>query len=117
MNYSTSPSPIHITPQAVRWFEQQRPGPDFILYFGMKKMGCAGYEYVLDWQPRTSDMVISQISSLEYTVDPQTHASYQGTEIDILRQNLGTQVVYRNPNVVDYCGCGISMSFDASKKP
>lgn len=109
-------SPLLITPAALQWFLKIRPEPHSILCFGMKKMGCAGYEYALDWTSDASVTPLYTSGHLSYWIDPEHVSSYQNTEIDIVRQHLGTQVVYRNPNVVDHCGCGMSMSFE-SREP
>ena len=36
-----------------------------------------------------------------------------GTEIDLVKQRLGEQFVFRNPNASAECGCGESFTTDA----
>jgi iron-sulfur cluster assembly protein len=37
-----------------------------------------------------------------------------GTHIDLVKQRLGEQFVFQNPNVADACGCGESFTTEAA---
>ena len=100
---------ITFTPNAIRWFLSQQPQPQQILTFTLEKAGCAGFEYAISWQPPSENFSLA--GTLPYFVDPRYTEEYASLEIDVLKQNLGTQVIYKNLNVIDYCGCGLSMSF------
>lgn len=88
--------------------------PDALgLRFGVKRTGCSGWQYVADLAKDTgaNDEVFEQ-DGVRIYVDADSLAIVDGTEIDLVRQKLGEQFVFRNPNVRAECGCGESFTTD-----
>ncbi|MGY3264783.1 MULTISPECIES: HesB/IscA family protein [unclassified Lysobacter] len=86
--------------------------PDALgLRFGVKKTGCSGWQYVADLAKASSndDRIFLQ-DDVRIYVDQASLAIVDGTEIDLVRQKLGEQFVFRNPNVRGECGCGESFT-------
>ena len=86
--------------------------PDALgLRFGVKRTGCSGWQYVADLARDTSeaDRVFAQ-DDVRIYVDAESLGVVDGTEIDLVRQKLGEQFVFRNPNVRAECGCGESFT-------
>lgn len=109
---------ISMTPAAlerIRGYVAQTPGA-LGLRFGVRKTGCSGWGYVVDLatDARAGDAVSEQDGVRVY-VDAESSALVDGTEIDFLKQGLGEQFVFRNPNVAAECGCGESFTTDGSK--
>ena len=82
------------------------------LRIGIKKGGCAGMEYTMDY--------VNEIDPLDETVEqdgarvmiaPMAQMFLFGTEIDYEVSLLESGFKFRNPNVVDACGCGESIKF------
>ena len=84
------------------------------LRFGVKRTGCSGWGYVVDLAlaRQDGDSVFEQ-DGVRVLVDADSLALVDGTEIDFLKQGLGEQFVFRNPNVQAECGCGESFTTDA----
>ncbi len=82
------------------------------LRIGVKKGGCAGMEYTMDY--------VSEVNPLDETVEqdgarvmiaPMAQMFLIGTEIDYEISLLEAGFKFRNPNVAEACGCGESIKF------
>ncbi len=82
------------------------------LRIGVKKGGCAGMEYTMDYVADTdpNDEVIEQ-DGARVMIAPMAQMFLFGTEIDYETSLLESGFKFRNPNVADACGCGESIKF------
>jgi iron-sulfur cluster assembly protein len=82
------------------------------LRIGVKKGGCAGMEYTMDWVTEVNplDAVVEQ-DGARVMIAPMAQMFLIGTEIDHETGLLESGFKFRNPNVVDACGCGESVKF------
>ncbi len=85
------------------------------LRIGVKKGGCAGMEYTMDYVTEVDphDEVVEQ-DGARVMIAPMAQMFLFGTEIDYEVSLLEAGFKFRNPNVVDACGCGESIKFDES---
>jgi len=85
------------------------------LRIGIKKGGCAGMEYTMDYVSEVDamDEVVEQ-DGARVMIAPMAQMFLFGTEIDYEVSLLESGFKFRNPNVVDACGCGESIKFDES---
>ncbi|EKE71811.1 HesB/IscA family protein [Celeribacter baekdonensis] len=85
------------------------------LRIGIKKGGCAGMEYTMDYvcEVDAMDEVVEQ-DGARVMIAPMAQMFLFGTEIDYEVSLLESGFKFRNPNVVDACGCGESIKFDES---
>ncbi|MEO1639285.1 MAG: iron-sulfur cluster assembly accessory protein [Pseudomonadota bacterium] len=83
------------------------------LRIGVKKGGCAGMEYTMDYVTEVDplDEVVEQ-DGARVMIAPMAQMFLFGTEIDYEVSLLESGFKFRNPNVVDACGCGESIKFD-----
>ena len=83
------------------------------LRIGVKKGGCAGMEYTMDYVTDVNklDEVVEQ-DGARVMIAPMAQMFLFGTEIDYEVSLLESAFKFRNPNVVDACGCGESIKFD-----
>ncbi len=83
------------------------------LRIGVKKGGCAGMEYTMDYVTEVNglDEVVEQ-DGARVMIAPMAQMFLFGTEIDYETSMLESGFKFRNPNVVDACGCGESIKFD-----
>lgn len=81
------------------------------LRFGVTRTGCSGWQHTADLarEQREGDTVFEQ-DGVRIYVDPISLPLVDGTQIDFLKQGLGEQFVFRNPNVSAECGCGESFT-------
>jgi iron-sulfur cluster assembly protein len=82
------------------------------LRIGIKKGGCAGMEYTMDYVTEIdpNDEVVEQ-DGARVMIAPMAQMFLFGTEIDYEVSLLEASFQFRNPNVSDACGCGESIKF------
>ena len=82
------------------------------LRIGVKKGGCAGMEYTMDYAETIdpNDEVVEQ-DGARVMIAPMAQMFLFGTEIDYEVGLLEAGFKFRNPNVEDACGCGESIKF------
>ncbi|NPD15928.1 iron-sulfur cluster assembly accessory protein [Xinfangfangia sp. D13-10-4-6] len=83
------------------------------LRIGVKKGGCAGMEYTMDYVREVNplDEVVEQ-EGARVLIAPMAQMFLIGTEIDYETSLLESKFVFRNPNVAEACGCGESIRFN-----
>ena len=82
------------------------------LRIGVKKGGCAGMEYTMDYASDLdpNDEVVEQ-DGARVMIAPMAQMFLFGTEIDYEVSLLESGFRFNNPNVEDACGCGESIKF------
>ena len=87
------------------------------LKVGVKKGGCAGMEYVMDYATEQGpiDEVVED-KGVRILIDPKAVLFLIGTEIDFVRETLSEKFVFRNPNETDACGCGESVTIKPAEE-
>jgi iron-sulfur cluster assembly protein len=82
------------------------------LRIGVKKGGCAGMEYTMDYVDAIDphDEVVEQ-NGARVLIAPMAQMFLFGTEIDYERGVIESGFKFRNPNVTEACGCGESIKF------
>jgi len=82
------------------------------LRIGVKKGGCAGMEYTMDYvaEQDPKDEVVEQ-DGARVLIAPMAQMFLFGTEIDYETSLLESGFKFRNPNVTEACGCGESIKF------
>ncbi|MBK5933841.1 iron-binding apoprotein IscA [Rhodovulum imhoffii] len=82
------------------------------LRIGVKKGGCAGMEYTMDYVDEVdpNDEVVEQ-DGARVMIAPMAQMFLFGTEIDYEVSLLESGFKFRNPNVTESCGCGESIRF------
>ncbi|AUC55232.1 MAG: HesB/IscA family protein [Sagittula sp.] len=106
-------SPVTITPKAVSQIRRLMERDNrFGLKIGVKKGGCAGMEYTMDYVDAAegADEIVEQ-DGARVLIAPMAQMFLFGTEIDYETSLLESGFKFRNPNVVDACGCGESIKF------
>jgi iron-sulfur cluster assembly protein len=104
---------VTMTPAAARQIARMmaRDGKDG-LRIGVKKGGCAGMEYTMEWADARNplDEVVEQ-DDARVLIAPMAQMFLIGTELDYETGLLESGFKFRNPNVVEACGCGESIKF------
>jgi len=82
------------------------------LRIGVKKGGCAGMEYTMDYVAEIdpNDEVVVR-DGARIMIAPMAQMFLFGTEIDYRTSLLESGFVFNNPNVTEACGCGESIKF------
>lgn len=96
--------------ERVRHFLDAR-GSGVGLRVGVKKTGCNGFAYVVNYADEISDSdVVFEEKGIKVIVDPGSLELIDGTEVDFVKEGLNEAFRFRNPNVSGECGCGESFS-------
>ena len=111
---------VTLTPAAVKQIAslmEASEGKMLGLKLGLKKGGCAGMEYTMDYaeQIDPNDEVVEQ-DGARVMIAPMAQMFLFGTEIDYKTSLLESGFVFNNPNVADACGCGESISFKVGEE-
>jgi iron-sulfur cluster assembly protein len=82
------------------------------LRIGVKKGGCAGMEYTMDYVAEIdpNDEVV-ETENARVMIAPMAQMFLFGTQIDYETSLLESGFKFQNPNVSDACGCGESIKF------
>jgi iron-sulfur cluster assembly protein len=106
-------SPVTITAPAVAQIRKLMDRDNrYGLKIGIKKGGCAGMEYTMDYvdAAEANDEIVEK-DGARVLIAPMAQMFLFGTEIDYESSLLEAGFKFRNPNVEDACGCGESIKF------
>jgi iron-sulfur cluster assembly protein len=106
-------APVTLTPRAVSQITRlMAKDGTFGLKVGVKKGGCAGMEYTMEFAdaPGPLDEVVEQ-DGARVMIAPMAQMFLFGTEIDYETTLLEAGFKFNNPNVSEACGCGESIKF------
>ncbi len=104
---------ISLTPSALERVQSYlaKRGRGLGLRVGVRKTGCSGYAYVIDYADSIdSDDVVFDEQGVKVIVNSESLKLIDGTEVDFVKQGINEAFKFRNPNVKGECGCGESFS-------
>ena len=88
-----------------------RRGHGVGLRLSVKKTGCSGFAYVVNYADEIgSDDIVFEDQGVKVIVDRASLGYIDGTEVDFVKQGLNEAFRFRNPNVKGECGCGESFT-------
>ena len=104
---------ISLTPSALERVQSYlaKRGRGLGLRVGVRKTGCSGYAYVIDYADSIDpDDVVFDEQGVKVIVNSESIKLIDGTEVDFVKQGINEAFKFRNPNVKGECGCGESFS-------
>jgi iron-sulfur cluster assembly protein len=104
---------ITLTPAAVERVRSHvgREGR-FGIRLGIRKSGCTGFAYVLDYADTANDDdVVFDDTGVRVVVDRESLPFLEGMQVDFVKKGLNEMFTFENPNVTSSCGCGESVGF------
>ncbi|KTD24772.1 Fe-S cluster assembly protein [Legionella lansingensis] len=80
----------------------------------VKKTGCSGLSYVVDYvvAPQDNDIVQPLTDEYQLCIDKGSYPYIKGMHVDYVKQGLNYKFVFNNPNQKGQCGCGESFTVD-----
>ncbi len=104
---------VSITESAAEQIQRQllKRGSGLGLRLGVKKSGCSGYAYVLNYvdELEASDKTF-ELSGVKVIVRDEDLPLLNGIELDYRKEGLNAAFKFNNPNVKGMCGCGESFA-------
>ena len=101
--------------ERVRALAAKAARPGGTLRIGIRKGGCAGMEYTVDWadEPGRFDEVVED-KGARILIDAKAVMFLLGTEMDYQVEKLKSGFTFKNPNQTSTCGCGESVELKAA---
>ena len=89
----------------------QKRGSGIGLRLGIKKTGCSGFAYVVNYADAIQpEDIVFEDDGIKVVVDAEALEYIDGTEVDFVKEGLNEAFKFRNPNATGECGCGESFS-------
>jgi iron-sulfur cluster assembly protein len=105
---------VLLTESAAQQIQKQltKRGSGLGLRLGVKKSGCSGYAYVLDFVDSLNDAAdqIFEPLGVKIIVKNDELPFVNGIEIDYRKDGLNAAFKFNNPNSKGMCGCGESFA-------
>ncbi len=103
---------ITLTDKAKDRFTEQleQRGKGIGIIVGVKKTGCSGYAYTLEFADFPVDGYHKHFEKFTLFVDPLAEGYLDGITIDYIKQGLNERFKFINPNESGRCGCGESFT-------
>lgn len=104
---------VTLTENAARQIKKQleKRGKGIGLKLGIKKTGCSGYAYALDYADTLNENdAVFENFGVKVIVAEADIEFVDGIELDYRREGINEAFQFNNPNVKGTCGCGESFS-------
>jgi iron-sulfur cluster assembly protein len=105
---------ITLTESAANRFKEQlqNRGYGLGINLSVKKTGCSGYAYVLNFHdtPDTNNYIVYKSNDVKIFVENESLKYVDGTQIDYVKNGLNEAFKFINPQVKGECGCGESFT-------
>src|SRR5271165_1241493 len=86
------------------------------LRIGVKKGGCAGMEYTMEYAAEITPLdEVVEDKGVRILIDPSAIMFLLGTEMDFRMDKLSSAFVFNNPNQTSACGCGESVEIQPAE--
>ena len=104
---------MQLTESAARRIQAQldQRGKGLGLRVGIKKTGCSGYAYTMDFADEAgADDAVFEAHGARLVVRREFLPVLSGVTVDFRREGVNEAFKFLNPNVKGECGCGESFT-------
>jgi iron-sulfur cluster assembly protein len=109
---------VQLTESAARRINQQiaQRGRGVGLRLGIRKAGCSGYAYTLDYADEVGpDDLAFETHGARIVLAKAELAMLEGLTVDYRREGLSEAFRFDNPNAKALCGCGESFYLEKAE--
>lgn len=80
----------------------------------VKKTGCSGFSYVVDYvvSPSEGDLKLPLNEQYIVCIDKTSYPFLKNMTVDYVKEGLNSKFVFNNPNQTGQCGCGESFTVE-----
>jgi iron-sulfur cluster assembly protein len=106
---------VSLTESAARQIKKQleKRGKGVGLKLGVRKSGCSGYAYTLDYSDDVkNDDEVFEGFGVKVIVQKNDLSFLDGIQLDYRREGINEAFQFNNPNVKGSCGCGESFTVE-----
>ncbi len=106
---------ISLTEKAAQQIKKQleKRGKGLGLKLGLKKSGCSGFAYTLDYSDNiANDDTVIEAFGVKVIVQKDDLPMIDGLQLDYRREGINEAFRFDNPNVTGTCGCGESFTIN-----
>jgi iron-sulfur cluster assembly protein len=104
---------VKLSTSAINQIKSQleKRGKGVGMRLGVKKAGCSGFAYVIDFadELQDSDRVFDN-NGVKVVINDADLDFLNGVELDYTREGISEAFRFNNPNVKATCGCGESFT-------
>jgi iron-sulfur cluster assembly protein len=104
---------ITVTEQAAKQISKQlaKRGKGLGLRLGVKKAGCSGFAYIVDYADELGEADrVFESGGIKVVIGAEDLPLLEGVEIDFSREGLNEAYRFSNPKAKGTCGCGESFT-------
>ncbi len=87
-------------------FLKSKLSNDKSLSIKIKKTGCSGYAYDLNYVQSNNDDL--EINGVKVAISEQDRPYLNMSVVDLKKEGLNSRIVFENPQAINECGCGES---------
>lgn len=81
------------------------------LRLGVRKSGCSGLAYTVDYAESIGgDDIVVESQGIKLVLATENLPIFRDIRIDFVREGLNEKFAFDNPNITGQCGCGESFS-------
>ncbi|MEE9397803.1 MAG: iron-sulfur cluster assembly accessory protein [Methylococcales bacterium] len=104
---------VNLTESAANQIKKQltQRGKGVGLLLGVKKSGCSGYAYQIDFADEiTESDSVFENHGVKIVVNNDNLEFLDGVQLDYRKEGINEAFCFDNPNVTAMCGCGESFA-------
>jgi len=104
---------VNLTENAANQIKKQltQRGKGAGLLLGVKKSGCSGYAYQIDFADEiTENDSVFEHHGVKIVVNNENLELLDGIQLDYRKEGINEAFCFDNPNVTATCGCGESFA-------
>ena len=103
---------MELTNEAIQKLIEKTKEDRNIIRVGLTGGGCAGYEYIFDYESRiNTDDHVFDYGQFTVVIDNMSFPFFNNATLDYIHEGINEYFKIINPAEVSSCGCGVSVQF------